>query len=174
MPTCSKCNKRTFDGTRWNSAIVGKEFSGKYLCHSCYQETEKELTEYNRVLNVQKQDHQIDNQRIMLNAEIEATKDKLKQLESMQANNDLSGYSTTQLKEKSVERGSINVYFGSLSVILGALSFLVMGIPFSVASIVLGCLALKHKDRKGTIGVIIGVIGFVLNVLILLSELSAL
>ena len=54
MPVCAKCNKKTYDGTRWNCSAVQKDFSGKYLCHSCYIEAEKELTDYNRSLDLQK------------------------------------------------------------------------------------------------------------------------
>jgi hypothetical protein len=38
MPTCEKCNKRTFDGIRWNSQTQNPEFNGKYLCCACKKE----------------------------------------------------------------------------------------------------------------------------------------
>jgi hypothetical protein len=49
MPKCTKCNKKTFDGTKWKSTIVFKQFSGKYLCKSCYQETEAEKSRINAI-----------------------------------------------------------------------------------------------------------------------------
>jgi hypothetical protein len=38
LPTCAKCNKRTFDGTKWNSQTRGQEFNGEYLCSACQKE----------------------------------------------------------------------------------------------------------------------------------------
>lgn len=38
MPICAKCNKRTFDGTRWNSQTKHQELNGKYVCSACQKE----------------------------------------------------------------------------------------------------------------------------------------
>jgi hypothetical protein len=35
MPRCQRCNKYTFDGTRWKSYSLHPEFREKYLCASC-------------------------------------------------------------------------------------------------------------------------------------------
>jgi len=35
MLKCARCNKRKFDGARWNSQTISHEFDGKYLCRAC-------------------------------------------------------------------------------------------------------------------------------------------
>ncbi len=35
MPKCTRCEKRTFDGTKWMSQTEHPEFNGKYLCKAC-------------------------------------------------------------------------------------------------------------------------------------------
>lgn len=43
MPECERCNKITFDGTRWKSATNSPQYKGKYLCLSCSKELSGEL-----------------------------------------------------------------------------------------------------------------------------------
>lgn len=168
MPTCAKCSKKTFDGTRWNSTIIRKEFNGKYLCSFCHQETETKLAEYNRISVVQKQEQEVINQKAILNQEIEATKDKLKTLESIKANDDLKGYSEVQAKQKHIAAGSGNVY-GILSIVFAVISFVILGILFSAAAIACGVIAYRHNDRKGVIGIVIGAMAFLLSLMVLLG-----
>lgn len=170
MPTCAKCNKKTFDGTRWNSTTFGKEYSGKYLCRSCYQEIEKEQTAYNQTLYVQNQEFQIESQKMMLNDEIEATKQKLEKLEGMKANNDLKGYSETKGKETHVVTGSENLY-GIVSIILALVSLFFFGSIFGGAAIVCGYIGYRRNDKKGVIGMVIGAIALLLSVMVLLGNI---
>lgn len=167
MPTCAKCNKKTFDGTRWNSTLVRKEFNGKYLCRSCHQETQREQTEYNQALNNQIQEHQIEKQKELLNAEIEATKNKLVTLESMKANNTYSG---DQVIPKSNENVTAEKYLGTVSIVIGIISFLILGILFSAIAIAIGYLAFRQNDRKGVIGIVIGVLALLLSLMVLLGS----
>lgn len=51
MPRCAKCNKTTFDGTQWKSTTAFKQYSGKYLCKSCYQDTEAEKSRTDSIEN---------------------------------------------------------------------------------------------------------------------------
>jgi hypothetical protein len=42
MPKCAKCEKTTFDGTRWKSTTSHPEFNEKYLCKKCLRELSSE------------------------------------------------------------------------------------------------------------------------------------
>ena len=45
MPKCHRCNKGSFDGTRWKSYLFQSthpEFENKYLCASCIQALNQE------------------------------------------------------------------------------------------------------------------------------------
>jgi ribosomal protein L33 len=50
MPVCAKCNKRTFNGTRWNSQDHS-EFNGKYLCSACKSELYSSTNQVNKPVN---------------------------------------------------------------------------------------------------------------------------
>lgn len=51
MPKCAKCEKRTFDGTRWASQTQYPEFNGKYLCLACKKELSSSTTQTDKPTN---------------------------------------------------------------------------------------------------------------------------
>lgn len=184
MPKCARCEKSTFDGKRWKSATLN-EFNGKYLCLSCYQETEKDLVKHNMTLDSQRKQQQIENQKETLNLEIEncktritklstiyadgkisedsyittskALEDKLKSLESMKSKNDFSTFSNSSLNQPTSVLAITEKHTSA---------WYLAPIFFGIIGGLIGYVVVKDDDKDFAnnllgIGVIAAVLGFI-------------